>query len=687
MGVGITATLALALAAHAGEDCASATPVGLGTTPITAGAVTDAFPAASCNGFDAYDVYFTFTPATTGAYDFNTCGASASQWFDTVLSVYSGTCGATTQIGCNDDNGNTACGPNGWSSSVNGLALTGGQTYLIRVAAYDEFSTGDGNGFLTIAAGSPPPPGETCAAAIPAVLGTNNFNTTGMTNDATTACGGSGPDIYFRFVPATTGPHVFSLCGSSFDTVIQLFDDSCVSISDCDDASCGDALNNATITVNMTAGVPVRIQVDGWGGANGAGVLTILDTVPLGIQGGYSAGPELSTVQVGAFVTPGTGSTNIQAVADLSSIGGSATQALYDDGTHGDPVAGDNVYIFEYTFPITVLTGTYDYPISVSDAEGHSATGTSTVDVLDGPAGACCVSGSCSVTRQTLCFASAGAWQGNGSNCGGDVYSATASGAAFTSIAGTGTMLANVSNCDDCVEDLAMPFAWSFFGNPVTNVSVSSNGNLQFVAPGTGAATYTNTPIPDAATPNNAIYPAWDDYNASVAGDVYYQVDGVAPNRTLTISWEGITEYGATNSNSFQVVISENSSSYSVRYGDTANLPEAFAGDVTIGAENADGTSAGTQDAATVSGNTAYTWSAQTLPSPCGPSCDSIDFNHDDLFPDTQDIDDFLSVFSGGPCTNDPNCGDIDFNNDDLFPDTMDIDALLSVFSGGPCVV
>ena len=70
-----------------------------------------------------------------------------------------------------------------------------------------------------------------------------------------------------------------------------------------------------------------------------------------------------------------------------------------------------------------------------------------------------------------------------------------------------------------------------------------------------------------------------------------------------------------------------------------------------------------------------------------GPTCDSIDFNNDGLFPDTQDIDDFLSVFSGGTCSNDPSCGDIDYNNDGLFPDTLDIDALLSVFSGGPCLV
>ena len=65
--------------------------------------------------------------------------------------------------------------------------------------------------------------------------------------------------------------------------------------------------------------------------------------------------------------------------------------------------------------------------------------------------------------------------------------------------------------------------------------------------------------------------------------------------------------------------------------------------------------------------------------------CDDIDFNRDGLFPDTADIDDFLSVFSGGACST-GTCGDVDFNNDGLFPDTMDIDILLRVFSGGGCV-
>ncbi|HYF15189.1 MAG TPA: CHRD domain-containing protein, partial [Phycisphaerales bacterium] len=45
--------------------------------------------------------------------------------------------------------------------------------------------------------------------------------------------------------------------------------------------------------------------------------------------------------------------------------------------------------------------------------------------------------------------------------------------------------------------------------------------------------------------------------------------------------------------------------------------------------------------------------------------CDSIDFNGDGLFPDNTDLEDFLSVFGGGPCST-GTCGDIDFNNDGL---------------------
>jgi len=65
--------------------------------------------------------------------------------------------------------------------------------------------------------------------------------------------------------------------------------------------------------------------------------------------------------------------------------------------------------------------------------------------------------------------------------------------------------------------------------------------------------------------------------------------------------------------------------------------------------------------------------------------CDSIDFNADGLFPDDNDLIDFLNVLAGGPCSNDPNCNDIDFNNDGLFPYDNYLVVFLRVLSGGNC--
>jgi hypothetical protein len=66
------------------------------------------------------------------------------------------------------------------------------------------------------------------------------------------------------------------------------------------------------------------------------------------------------------------------------------------------------------------------------------------------------------------------------------------------------------------------------------------------------------------------------------------------------------------------------------------------------------------------------------------PSCDSIDFNGDGIFPDNQDVIDFLEVFGGGPCPT-GTCGDIDFNNDGVFPDNADIVTFIEVFGGASC--
>ena len=72
-------------------------------------------------------------------------------------------------------------------------------------------------------------------------------------------------------------------------------------------------------------------------------------------------------------VVPGTApaSTGIQVAADLSTVGGSAAQTFYDDGTNGDETAGDNVFSYSLT-PTAV--GSFTLPVIVTDAQLRTAT-------------------------------------------------------------------------------------------------------------------------------------------------------------------------------------------------------------------------------------------------------------------------------------------------------------------------
>ncbi|HEY3417324.1 MAG TPA: lamin tail domain-containing protein, partial [Armatimonadota bacterium] len=74
-------------------------------------------------------------------------------------------------------------------------------------------------------------------------------------------------------------------------------------------------------------------------------------------------------------VTPGTGpaSTGITVTCNLAPIGGSATQILYDDGTHGDQAADDNTFSFSTT---ASSTGTQNLSCTFADAQDRSGTTT-----------------------------------------------------------------------------------------------------------------------------------------------------------------------------------------------------------------------------------------------------------------------------------------------------------------------
>ncbi len=91
-----------------------------------------------------------------------------------------------------------------------------------------------------------------------------------------------------------------------------------------------------------------------------------------------------TTTLLAVKVTPGTSpaSTGITVTANLSGYGGSSTQPLYDDGTHGDVTANDGTYSYALTVPTSAALGSNPIAISASDTQTRTATGSIPVTVL-----------------------------------------------------------------------------------------------------------------------------------------------------------------------------------------------------------------------------------------------------------------------------------------------------------------
>ena len=87
---------------------------------------------------------------------------------------------------------------------------------------------------------------------------------------------------------------------------------------------------------------------------------------------GVAGAPVLLT----ATVSPGGNpvSTGLAVTCDLSTLGGSATQAMFDNGTNGDVTAGDNVFSYSYTIPAASAEQTYVIAMTATDAQARSGT-------------------------------------------------------------------------------------------------------------------------------------------------------------------------------------------------------------------------------------------------------------------------------------------------------------------------
>ena len=85
-----------------------------------------------------------------------------------------------------------------------------------------------------------------------------------------------------------------------------------------------------------------------------------------------AGGTTLLTVTAAQGTNPNAAITGVS--GNLTSIGGSAAQAFYDDGTNGDATAGDNVYSYSAAVDAATASGGKTLPVTITDAQSRTGS-------------------------------------------------------------------------------------------------------------------------------------------------------------------------------------------------------------------------------------------------------------------------------------------------------------------------
>ncbi|HYF14909.1 MAG TPA: hypothetical protein VD971_07555 [Phycisphaerales bacterium] len=730
----------------ANDNCASADVIaGTGSFPFTTvGATTDGFDSCSFGGAGSGgDVWFAWTPSATDTYGINTC----STGFDTLINVFD-TCGGT-EVACNDD----SCG---LSSQVTGTFM-GGTTYLVRVA---NWGTGSGaNGNLDILALAPD---DECTGTLGALtLGTNATDTTGYTSSGGD-CNFGGPDRWYTFTASSTASHLFSMCGSGYDTVIAVFDACGGTMLGCNDDSAACGLQSQLVA-SLTAGSTYFVKVDGFGGASGPGTLDISALTP---PANDNCGSATAISGLGSFpfdtlgaTTDGTDSCSFGGAgsggdvwfawtapststfqANTCSTGFDTLVNVFDTCGGTEVACNDDFCGLSSGVSISATGGT-TYLIRVANwGTGSGANGN--LDILEviPPANDNCASAT-AVGEGTFAFDNTFATTDGTDSCsfggagsGNDVwflYTPSFTGTAEVNTCGSTGIGDTVVNVFDacggtelaCNDDFCAPLLSSLFvpvtaGTPVVVRVAGWNA----AAPAFGAGSlfigeavcnaFDTTVCADTTQDEACFDPFLNPdvtnggcnsspevystiscgqtvggtssvYDGANPGDLWRDTDWYAFTLTATetVTFTAQAEFDAVM---FLIDMNGGCGGAFIVGQEVNQLPctdmsltatlnagsyVAFMGAQFTGANNCDGVAERYWMNMSIQGNSC--------------NCD-IDYNNDGLFPDNQDLQDYLDVFGGAACPS-ACCDSIDFNRDGLFPDNQDLQDFFDVFGGANC--
>ena len=262
--------------APANDNCVDATVAVVGANPFDNTFAGSEYVDPTCGfGGDPFlkDVWFTFTPATSGNFTLETCSGPAP--FDTGIEVWSACpLDGGSLLGCNDDG--TGCAA--FASSLT-QSMDAGITYVIRVAGWAGAS---GATDLVISEAAAPPANDECADALPILVGSTDFNTAGASG-TTVACTKFGNaniynDLWYSYEAAGEGTCTISTCGASFDTKIAVFDGCSGALIACNDDSttCGATALQSELTFAASCGVTYKVSIGAFGVAGfGSGTIAL----------------------------------------------------------------------------------------------------------------------------------------------------------------------------------------------------------------------------------------------------------------------------------------------------------------------------------------------------------------------------------------------------------------------------
>ncbi|MEC9476521.1 MAG: hypothetical protein VX764_05720 [Planctomycetota bacterium] len=389
------------LAPPANDECADAFVASVGVTDIyniNATDSADPWDPAPCTGGDMLaDIWYSFTAPEDGTASFSTCDPGS---WDTDLSINTGACGALTQIACSGDAGDGtgnggAC--QAWYSEITGLAVTGGETYYVRIGGWSAADQGVG----TMTIGFAPAGDEPCDA-VEAFDGTtivDNNNASDSTvpsgADAESLCTGTflgqfNQDMWYSYTATCDGTLRIDTCDEAgFDTDLALYDVDCASV-DQPIACSGDssALPGpcqsfySGIEIATTTGSTYLIRVGGWNDA-------AFGTVEMHIECEPDADPPVASFTVSGSLPL---SMNFQNVTlnDTSNDGGDATATVtidWGDGTPSDSGAAGDSFIHLYAVDLgdgtTLPTGFEATPsVTITNIVGTDTVTGDTIRVI-----------------------------------------------------------------------------------------------------------------------------------------------------------------------------------------------------------------------------------------------------------------------------------------------------------------